>query len=79
MRVISPGVAAGGAGWIWIKGKRYRVPPHGPPTEILELLAAYGILVQSKLRDRLTVANEIMKTISKIAGGKAATPRRKGR
>jgi hypothetical protein len=77
--IISPGVAAGASGWIWIKGVRYPVPPRGPANEILELLAAYGIVVESKSRNRVTLANQIMKAISNIASGKGGTPRRGGR
>jgi hypothetical protein len=65
---MSPGVAAGGGGWIWIKGVRHPVPPHGPANEILELLAAYGLVSESKLKDRQALARQIMTTISKIAG-----------
>jgi hypothetical protein len=69
--MISPGVAAGAGGWIWINGVRYPVPPRGPAQEVLELLAAYCIVSEGRSRESLRVANEILKGIARVASGKA--------
>ncbi len=60
------GVAGDGGGIILINGIPIPIPPMGPVREILPMLAAYGIIMQSSSKERNLVGSEIMNAVARI-------------
>ena len=65
------GVAVDGGGWVIVGGHPHPIPPSGPATAILRLLAANALVAGVESRSARQIEQMIFSTISEIASQKS--------
>ena len=70
------GVAVDGGGWVIVGGYRHRIPPRGPITEILQLLAANALVASVNSPSAEQIRKTLFSAISDIAARASESERR---